>query len=223
MLVGSLTAPRAVAGEPAAQQQATQRRAARLRSAAERYFEQENLYNGIYVGLGASLMGTGIALTTRDDDGLVAAGVPVIAVGGVQMAVGIAYLALTPGWQRDASATLHEDPDAFVRQERERVGAAESLFRYYKIAEGVTALTGIGIGVAGAATDDATLMGVGSGLGVAACIQLVMEHITHDVAKSYLAALDRPARSTGGPLLPRWNITILPMGVGVYGSVRGSL
>jgi hypothetical protein len=52
-------------------------------------------------------------------------------------------------------------------------------------------VTGLVLGVVGAARDDARMMGAGSGLGCAALGQLVMEHATHDVASGYLRALER--------------------------------
>ncbi|HZO17156.1 MAG TPA: hypothetical protein VFB62_27955, partial [Polyangiaceae bacterium] len=123
---------------------------------------------------------------TREDSGLRAAGYPVIAVGGIQLVIGIVYLALTPGWRADARATF---ASGNVTAERERIESVESGFVYYKIAEGVVATTGLVLGIVGAARAHPVLMGVGAGLGCAAMTQLTMEHITHDVAKDYLEVL----------------------------------
>lgn len=157
-----------------------------LADPAEDYFDAENLWNGVYVGLGASAVTVGTVLATRDDAGLRAAGYPAIAVGGIQLVIGIVYLALTPGWRTDARAAF---ASGNVTAERERMESVESGFVYYKIAEGVVATTGLVLGIVGAARAHPVLMGVGAGLGCAAMTQLTMEHITHDVAKDYLKVL----------------------------------
>ena len=154
----------------------------------EDYFEAENVWNGVYVGLGAGAVGLGTVLATRDDAGVRAAGYPVIAVGGIQLVIGIVYLALTPGWRSDARAAFASGD---VIAERERMESVESGFVYYKIAEGVVATTGLVLGIVGAARAHPVLMGVGAGLGCAAMTQLTMEHITHDVAKDYLKVLSQ--------------------------------
>jgi hypothetical protein len=172
-------------------------RADDMRHRTEAYFDAENLWNGIYVGLGATGIGVGAALATRDDPGLKAAGYPVMAVGGIQLVIGIVYLALTPGWRREAEAQLAAGD---LTPERERMESVEAGFVYYKISEGVVATTGLVLGAVGAARADDVLMGVGAGLGCAAMTQLTMEHITHDVAKEYLRALE--AASSRRPSKP---------------------
>jgi hypothetical protein len=182
MLRGSLVAASVVmAGAPA--------RAQQLPDAAEIYFCREDVWNGAYVGLGATLVGVGSALATRDDPRMAAAGWPVIAVGGIEVVVGVVYLALTPGFRADAEAAVRSG--TFVSDELERMRAVESGFLYYKLAEGAAAATGVALGVAGAVTHDDTLFGVGAGLGVAAMVQLTMENITHEVARDYIDDLER--------------------------------
>jgi hypothetical protein len=164
---------------------------ASLRDTADVYFCREDLWNGVYVGLGATMIGVGSALVTRDDPKMSAAGWPVIAVGGIETVVGVVYLALTPGFRADADAQLAQGSRAFVDAQLERLRGVEGNFIYYKLAEGAAGLTGIGLGVAGAVTHDDTLFGVGAGLGVAAMVQITMENITHEVARRYMHALER--------------------------------
>ena len=101
------------------------------------------------------------------------------------------YLALTPGWRREAEVQLDAGD---LTPERERMESVEAGFVYYKVSEGVVATTGLVLGIVGAARADDLLMGVGAGLGCAAMTQLTMEHITHDVAKEYLRALEASKR-----------------------------
>jgi hypothetical protein len=111
-----------------------------------------------------------------------------LAVGGIQLVSGIVYLALTPGWRSQASVQINAGD---LRSERERMESVEGGFMYYKLAEGLVALTGLVVGIVGAVRNDDLMMGAGTGLGCAAMTQLTMEHITHDVAKAYLRALRR--------------------------------
>jgi hypothetical protein len=158
--------------------------------ALSRYYDEEDRYNGVYVGLGSTLIASGVALATRDDDGLRAAGYPAIAVGGIQLVVGASYLVLTRGWKADAEAALRRGVRHFVTSERERVGSVEPSFFWFKLADATVALTGLAIGIGGAASGDDVVTGVGAGLGVSACTELVMGHITHDIARRYLRDLD---------------------------------
>ena len=160
-----------------------------MRRLSERYYFEEDVWNGTYLALGSVNVAAGIALVTRDDDGIEGAGYPVIAIGGIQLAVGAIYLALTPGWRSNAYAMIDRDPAEYVRVERERIAGVEAGFPYYKLAELTASTTGLVLGSVGAAENEDTLMGVGAGLGVSAALQLVMESITHDVAKRYLKAL----------------------------------
>ncbi len=177
---------------------------ARLRAAATRYFASENLYNGLYLGIGATNVGIGSLLATRDDAGLRAAGYPVIAVGGIELVVGAVYLGLTPGWRREAIAELDRDTSEFLLKQRARLRGVESGFKYYEITDGVAAAAGLGIGIGGAASGKDAIAGAGAGLGAVAFAQLTMDLITHEVAKRYLAALEHarvglgPARGTLG-------------------------
>jgi hypothetical protein len=166
---------------------------------SDRYFGQEDLWNGIYVGVGAANIAGGVALATRQDTGLRAAGYPAIVFGGVQLVVGVVYLAITPGFRADARAALAKGPGEAVRSERARMRKVEAGFKYYKTVEGTIGLTGLVLGVVGAARRSEAMMGAGVGLGVSACFQLVLEHSTHDVAKAYLRALDGISVTAGGP------------------------
>jgi hypothetical protein len=159
-----------------------------VRASADAYFDAENVWNGVYVGLGATAIASGVALATRDDDGFRAAGYPVLAIGGIQLVSGIVYLALTPGWRSQAEAQIEAGD---IASERERMQSVEGGFMYYKLAEGLVAVTGLVVGIVGAVRNDDLMMGAGTGLGCAAMTQLTMEHITHDVAKDYLRALRR--------------------------------
>ncbi|MCA9621824.1 MAG: hypothetical protein KC731_22525 [Myxococcales bacterium] len=160
-----------------------------LREAAETYYDREDLYNGVYVGLGSVQTAAGIALITRPDPGLRAAGVAFTAVGGIQLLTGVIYLALNPGWRREALTTLASDEASFQNTERTRMATIESRFIYFKLAELTAIATGLVLGSVGAARDQPLLMGAGAGLGVAASGQLVMEHIVHDAARDYLFTL----------------------------------
>ncbi len=162
-----------------------------LAGLSDRYFAEEDLWNGLYVGAGAANIAAGTALATRGDAGLRAAGVPAVIFGGVQLAVGVAYLALTRGYRSTLRLGLARDPEAALRDEIARMRRVESGFRYYKIAEGVIGSLGLALAVAGAASRRDAMTGAGVGLGVSACLQLVFEHSTHDVAKAYLRALER--------------------------------
>ena len=93
----------------------------RLREATETYWDREDIWNGVYVGLGAVNIGGGVALATREDDGLAGAGYPIIAVGGIQLLTGVIFLALSPGGRRDSLEALERDSEAFRVRERERI------------------------------------------------------------------------------------------------------
>jgi hypothetical protein len=162
-----------------------------LRAAVETYYDCEDLYNGVYVGLGSANAAAGIALATREDAGLRGAGIAITSVGGIQLLSGILYLALSPGWRKEAMSRLARDEADFLAHERERVASVESMFVYYKLAEATAVVTGLVLGSVGAARDNPSLMGAGAGLGASASLQLTMEHITHDVAKAYLFTLER--------------------------------
>jgi hypothetical protein len=170
----------------------------RLTRAADRYFAEENLCNAVYVGLGGLNVALGTALATRDDPALAGAGFPLIALGGAELVAGIVFLAATPGWRARAETALARAPAMFVELERDRMRSVEGAFVYYKLIDAAVVLTGLSLGIAGAASDDARLFGAGLGLGVGGVAQLTMEHITHDVARRYLDALER------APVALRW-------------------
>lgn len=162
-----------------------------LSSRSNRYFDEEDFYNTAYVVVGAAMTTGGIFAAAQDDDaGVRAFGIPLIAVGAIELAVGAIYLGLTPGLRSDADAQLARGPGAFLDAERPRVRSLEGNFVYYKIVEGVVAGAGLGLIVAGAAADHEALRGVGAGLLTAGFVQLQLEHLTHDVARRHLEALD---------------------------------
>jgi len=161
----------------------------RLRDAVETYYDGEDLFNGVYVGLGGANAAAGVALITRDDSGLRAAGVAMTSVGAVQLLSGVVYLALSPGWRQEAMRSLARDEDVFLEREGARISSVESMFLYFKLAELTAVVTGMVIGSVGAARGQHAMMGAGAGLGAAASLQLSMEHITHDLAKDYLFTL----------------------------------
>jgi hypothetical protein len=163
----------------------------RLGRAIERYYDDENICNGVYVGLGAAGIGTGIALATQGDPALAASGYPVMAIGAVQVVLGVVYLALTPAWRREARAQLARAPAVLRREEGARIASVEPLFPYFKLGEAVVIATGLGLGSAGAATQHDVLLGAGTGLALSAVGQLTMEHLVHDVAKRYRRELER--------------------------------
>ncbi len=169
-------------------------RDAPLAAAARRYFDSENLYNGLYLAVGGSNAGVGALLATRADPGLRAAGYPLIAVGGIEVIVGAVYLGLTPAWRREAFAELARGRAEFLAKQRDRLGGIERGFRYYELTDGAAALTGLAIGIGGAVKDNDTLAGVGAGLGAVAFAQLTMDLITHEVAKRYLAYMPQSQR-----------------------------
>jgi hypothetical protein len=181
------------------------------RAAAERYFRSENLYNGLYVAVGSTNAAIGAALVTRDDSGVRAAGYPLIAVGGIQLVVGVVYLALTPGWRRDAFHALALGHQRFLTSQRERIRSVERGFLYYELIDGAAAATGFGIGLAGAIKQNDVLAGVGTGLGTVAFAQLTMDLITHEVAKHYLAELERPTAKGAVP----GSVRARPKGLGL--------
>jgi hypothetical protein len=173
-----------------------------LAAAAERYFAAENLYNGLYIGIGSSNAAIGAVLATRADAGLRAAGYPLIAVGGIELIVGIVYLGLTPGWRREAFAALDRGRGEFLEKQRARLAAIEKNFLYYELVDGAAAAAGLTLGVVGAARRQEALAGAGAGLGAVAFAQLTMDLITHEVAASYLRALDRAAAQPTARIRP---------------------
>ncbi len=149
-----------------------------LPDTTQTYFDRENALNGAYTALGAAGIGLGIWLTTRDDALASSAGYPVAVVGGIQLTVGVIYLALTPGLK--AGVNPHRMDD-----ERARIDGLVDLFPIYQIVEGTAVAAGIATLTVGAFEEDPALTGVGIGLAAAAAIQLLMETAARDVAEDY--------------------------------------
>jgi hypothetical protein len=135
----------------------------------------EYAMNGAFVGVGAASLGVGGWALTRDDPFTQGMGYPLVAVGGVQLAVGAVYLALTPGVHRRGRATLRADVARYRAEEGARIDGVVRLFPWFLGADGAAVASG-GVALAiGLADGDARLAGVGVGLLAAGALQLALD------------------------------------------------
>lgn len=165
--------------------------------ATERYFFAEDALNGSYLALGAATLGMSAYLVTRDSNYAQGAGYPLMAVGAIQFSTGVAFLFVNAAIQKDLLKRHKTDSPNTLKEEQRRMAGVNHLFPYYKTAEALAALTGVGLIVLGRKDTDSTLLGVGMGLCTAAMVQWGLEHMAAQIGEQYSKDLSSIQLSLG--------------------------
>ncbi|HIN84953.1 MAG TPA: hypothetical protein EYN06_00630 [Myxococcales bacterium] len=165
--------------------------------ATERYFFAEDALNGSYLALGAATMGMSAYLVTWDSNYAKSAAYPLMAVGAIQFSTGVAFLFVNAAIQKDLLVRHKDAPQSTLKEEQRRMDGVNRLFPYYKTAEALAALTGVGLIALGRNDHDSTLLGVGMGLCTAAIVQLGLEHMGAHIGGQYSKDLSSIQLSLG--------------------------
>ncbi len=148
-----------------------------------RYFHGELDEAAAWLGVGAGAGYLAGSLFANGRDAAVAASVPLVAVGAIQIGAGVVLLARTDRQIRDLSALARRDLAAYRRQELPRMIRVNRWFIVYEGVEIALAATGAGLAIyggvmeaRGAATRGSErALGAGIGLGAQGLAMLTFD------------------------------------------------
>jgi len=155
----------------------------------QEYFDAEVTGAKIFVTVGGLALATAAAFAASDSDELRSAAIPVGVLALGQIAVGAVVWWRTAAQVEELTASYAQNPAQLRAAEAARMRSVARLLRAVKIAE--VALMGIGLGlaVAGGATDEPVLAGVGLGLLGQSTITLSLDMFAASRALRYRQAI----------------------------------
>lgn len=160
-----------------------------MRARLTRYFEGEQRTGLFASGLGLASVGTGIGLIASGGETRLGVALPLIAMGALQLAAGLALSIRTPKQVARLDAQVTESPAQYAAEEGARMGKVNSRWWIYRAAEVTTAFSGVLVaGIGGVSHSDAAL-GVGLTLVGEALVMLLIDHFAEERAHDYAAAL----------------------------------
>lgn len=159
------------------------------RDTMHRYFEGEMNERWAFGGLGLASVGAGIGLATAGKPATIGAAVPLLAVGVIQLALGIGLWVRTPGQVAALDAQLDGDLKGFVLAERLRMARVNRGFALYKIIETSLFFAGAGLAGVGGITSTESLFGAGLALAGEALAMLVLDLFAQARGQGYERAL----------------------------------
>ncbi|MEW6433308.1 MAG: hypothetical protein AB1730_17530 [Myxococcota bacterium] len=153
------------------------------------YFAAEQR-TGVFAGsLGLLSVGAGIGLWASDGKLERGVAVPLLVMGALQVALGVALSVRTPRQVKRLEAQLAEAPAEFATAERERMHRVNSRWWVYRAVEVSVAFSGILVAGAGGATGTDAAVGVGLALVGEALVMLLIDHFAEARAGVYESAL----------------------------------
>lgn len=159
------------------------------RDTMHHYFEGEMNERWAFGGLGLASVGAGVGLASAGRPATVGAAVPLLAVGVIQLALGIGLWVRTPGQVAALDAQLDGDLKAFITAERLRMARVNRGFVLYKIFETSLFFAGAGLAGVGGITSTDSLFGAGLALAGEALVMLVLDLFAETRGQGYERAL----------------------------------
>lgn len=153
------------------------------------YFEGETRESFAFMGFGAAALGAGLPLFVLHGDVGRPLSIPLMAVGLVELVLGIGLWVRTPAQVERLSAQLHDDPAGYQEAERKRMRAVMGGFQLYRAIELTLATTGVFMAGLGWVKGEPTVLGVGVGLGLQAVVLLALDHFAEGRGNRYAALL----------------------------------
>ena len=151
--------------------------------------EKSGAFQFAVPGLASVAVGTTL-LATDTGDVAKGAAVPMVAFGGVEVAVGLVLYLRTDALVARLDRDLARDPAAFAAEETAHLRRVRAQFDTLLWVE--LTVTGVGAGLAavGGLSKDATVQGVGLGLALEASKLFLLDSIADERATPYLRALE---------------------------------
>ncbi len=163
--------------------------AAGMTRAMHHYFSGEKGEGVWFMTAGFSAIAAGGLLYSRRSDLARGAMYPVVAVGVLQLVVGVAVYFRTDAQVSRLDHALEVDAREYRTHELERIRRVNREFTFLKWTEIGLAAGGVGLAVVGAQTNRDTLKGIGIGLAVQSVAMLALDLLAADRAHEYTDAL----------------------------------
>ncbi|MEW5741236.1 MAG: hypothetical protein AB1938_20100 [Myxococcota bacterium] len=186
---GDTPATPALTPSPNALAPATSVDTAVMRARMTRYFAGEQRTGLFAGGLGLASVGTGIGLIASGGSARTGVAVPLIAMGALQLAAGVALSIRTPRQVATLDAQLTDNPSQYVAEESARIAKVNSRWWIYRAVEVTAAFSGILVAGAGGVTQSDAALGVGLTLVGEALVMLLIDHFAEARAHDYAEAI----------------------------------
>jgi len=178
--------------------------------------EMEGYYTGeansalLIGGFGAFGVGAGSVLVTRDSDFARGLGWPLLTLGALEVAGGIAYSVAVAGEVDHYETSLARDPAQFQREERAHIHGTNSRFIVYRLGELGIFLAGAAMATYGFAADRDAWKGAGIGVAALALPLIVIDTFNQARATRYEQDLGRfqPTLALGGGPHGAWGMSL---------------
>ncbi len=186
----------ALSVQPVQAQSADAARVLEGQQATRDYFAGEKRGAIGFAAFGGASLAAGGLMALSEDEALVAASIPTLALGLVDLIIGVAVYSVADGRAERLVGEAGEDFEAYRRAEIERIGLLDTTFLFLYAVEAAIVLGGVGSAIYGNAKGDDTFVGVGLGLAVQAAALLILDGFADHRGELYLKVLDGPATSS---------------------------
>lgn len=154
------------------------------------YFDGEKRGASGFMAVGGVSVAMGGAFALTDNEALRAAAIPTLALGGVDLLIGVLVYAIADGRAERLSAQAAEDLSGFKADEIERIGRLDTTFYWLYAIETAVFIGALGAAGFGLLKDDDTALGVGLGLAVQAPALLILDGFADHRGEVYIQALE---------------------------------
>ncbi len=182
-------APRAQAEELGAAARSPSAAQRRMSQRMHHYFRGELDAAAMALGLSAGSGWAGGVLLAHATDASRAAAVPVLALGAVELAIGIGLYARTPSQVDALDDLLARDPQRYAEEEGARMSGVVDRFGLLTIAETTLLVAGAMTTAIGAVVDEDRAIGAGLGTVAQASMGLTIDALAAARAERYLDAI----------------------------------
>jgi hypothetical protein len=153
------------------------------------YFAGETRESFAFMGFGVVGLGAGVPMFVSHDPVLRPMSIPIMALGVVQLALGIGLLARTSAQVARLAEQLTKEPAAYREAEGTRMRGVMAGFQAYRLFELTVGVTGAVMAGIGHARDEPMVLGVGLGMLVEAAAMLLLDSFAEERGRAYSALI----------------------------------